>query len=102
MTGNAPWIIPLLVALTGPVFLLIRSARQFSGQIATTDAAKLWDESTRMREEYLSRIRELTEVIRHHEARIAVLEDQNDLLEKENRNLENVVDKLKREFGVRT
>ncbi len=93
------WLVPLLVGLTGPVFLLIRSARQFSGQIATTDASKLWDEANSIRQEYRDRIAALNEVIARHEGRIRVLEAANEQLEKENRNLENVIEKLTREVG---
>jgi hypothetical protein len=70
------WLIPLLGILIGPVFLLLRAARQFSGQVATTDASKLWDEANAMRAEYKARITELNEVVKQRETYIADLEQE--------------------------
>lgn len=98
---NIPTWAPVLAAAVTPVFLLLQAYRRFSGQIATTDAAKLWDESTRMRQEYRARISELNKLIDFREGRIAELEKRNEALEKENNNLLNVITKLEKDLRRR-
>jgi peptidoglycan hydrolase CwlO-like protein len=95
-----PWIVPLLVGQSAPVLLYLSAARRLSGRIATTDASKLWDEANQIREDYRARIKELNEVIGRCEARIDSLETRNDMLAKENNNLQNVIGKLEKELRL--
>jgi len=98
---NPALIIAISAAIIGPLLTYLSSARRLSGRITTSEAASLWQESSSIREDYRTQIKALNRIIARCESRITELEKINKELNRENNNLINVVDKLRREISLR-
>lgn len=77
-------LVPLAVALVAPVGAYVLAARRMSGKIATSDAARLWDESRDIRDDYRQRLLSAAERHVALEQRVATLEGKNNELVREN------------------
>jgi chromosome segregation ATPase len=78
----------LIVGIVGALGAYLAAARRFSGKIASSDAAQLWQESASIREDYRARIATL-------ESRVGVVETQNSDLANVNSDLVQQVRDLK-------
>ena len=83
----------LVAAVVGPLVAYLGASRKLSGKIGTSEAADLWAESSRIRDDYRSRITELA-------ARIAALEATNDALVSENRDLRKRLEDCERSLPL--
>lgn len=75
---------PVLIAVLGTLGLLITGTsgyliarRNTSGNVATSDAAKLWDESNAMRQELRNEVVELRGKVDNFDGQMTVLKEQN-------------------------
>lgn len=90
-------LVPIIVALAGPIFAYLAAARRLSGKITTTDASKLWDEAGNLRKEYKTELNELRVIVSKLRDSVKDLEAQNDILHLENGELRLEVTKLRAE-----
>jgi len=90
----AVWI-PLAVAIVAPLGAYILAARKMSGKVATSDADALWREASAIRDDYRNRITLANDRQAALEARVALLEGQNNDLVKENYELKIEISGLK-------
>ena len=97
MSGNAAWIVPIVVALIAALGTYLGIVRRASGKIATTEAAKLWDEAGNLREVYRKEIDRLQGKIDEIEGRLTTLEVENSDLREKNLRLEKENVKLHEE-----
>lgn len=84
-------VIGLIVGISAPLVSFIIAARRFSGKIQTTEAAALWEEAGKLREEYRLESAGLRARLVACEGRIAELEHINHELLKERDGLEKRV-----------
>lgn len=89
---DAAAIIALVAAFTTPLLGYLVATRRLSGRIATSEATDLWKEASKMREDYLKRIDQLTMLVQTCQARIEELERRNDQLHRENSDLRETVE----------
>ena len=85
----AIWLVPIVVALIAPLVAYLGIARRLSGRIATSDAAKLWEEARLMREEYRTRALECEQEVKRLRNEIQTCTTRNTALRRENRELRN-------------
>lgn len=78
-----PSTIAIVVGLTAPLVSYLVAARRFSGKIETTEARDLWAESKAIRDWSQQRIDTLNGVVERLEARVELLEEENDALRAE-------------------
>lgn len=93
-------VIPLLGIFIGPIFAYLIAARRFSGRIASSDAASLWQESSNLRKEYKSEMDELRTIVTNLRSRVIDLEDKNEVLYLENGELRAEVSRLRKENSL--
>lgn len=77
----------LIGAVAGPLVTFLVAARRFGGRIDTTQAHDLWEESARIREWSSKRIDTLNNLVSRLETRIDGLEQENEQLRADNRDL---------------
>lgn len=85
-------LIPLAIALVGPLLAYLATVRRLSGKISSSAAEDLWAESRSIREDLQARNAFLTDKIVALEKRIEDLEERNRALYKENGNLTRTVE----------
>lgn len=69
-----------------------------SGQIRTSEAEALWEESRDIRKEYRERLQAVEQRNRELEERVAKCEDLNNILGMDNRQLRDANSRLEREL----
>ena len=85
-------IIPIIVAVVGPLGAYLVAARRMSGQVKTSDASDLWREAGEMRSEYRTQLGEANAKIIGLEAQITAL--RNTVIE-----LQGTIEKLRGAVG---
>jgi chromosome segregation ATPase len=90
-------IVALVVATVGPLVAYLGASRKLSGKIGTSEAADLWAESSRIRDDYRDRLDKSNLRQAACEERIAKLETDNTGLVRENYELRIRIDVLERE-----
>jgi hypothetical protein len=97
MRMNAPLIAAVIAATVGPLLAYIAATRKLSGKIATSEAADLWAESGKIREDYRNRLGHADLRAAALEERVARLEHRNSELARENFDQARRIDTLERE-----
>lgn len=87
--GNGAAVVIALVAALGS-FLAV--ARRLSGKIATSEATSLWEESSKLRQEYKDEIRQLRGDLHDCVLRVGHLEEKNRSLSRENADLRRTIE----------
>lgn len=77
---NNGLIVALIIAVIGPLFAYLAAARKLSGKIETSEAADLWEEAARLRQEYKDEIRELREQLDNCSNEIKKMKEENKML----------------------
>jgi FtsZ-binding cell division protein ZapB len=90
-------VVALVVATIGPLVAYLGASRKLSGKIDTSEAADLWLESSRIRDDYRNRLDKANVRIVELETRVAHLEGENNSLVRENISLHARIDTLERE-----
>jgi TolA-binding protein len=101
MNGATPIIIPIAVAIVTALGAYLASVRRLSGKIGTSEAEDLWAESASMREDYRERLLLADQRIRVLEDKVAKLEDLNQLLNLDNRDLRAQLNDCQRILGAK-
>ena len=89
-------IMATFVALAGPLVAYLKFARKASGRIATTEAADLWEEAGKLRQEYRDQVLRLQDALDACEIRISELKLDNARLHQENLELKKSLEELRR------
>jgi chromosome segregation ATPase len=97
VNGAAPIIIPIAVAIVTALGAYLASVRRLSGKIGTSEAEDLWVESASMREDYRGQLDLAQQRVQKLEARVDKLEDLNQLLSLDNRDLRSQLSDCQRE-----
>ena len=92
-------LIPIGVAFVTALGAYLASVRRLSGKIGTSEAEDLWAESASIREDYRVRINIAEERARRLEERVDKLEDLNQLLSLDNRDLRMQLSDCQREMS---
>jgi len=79
-----PVLLGVVLAAFAGAFTYLGIVRKLSGRIQTTEAAQLWAEADRMRQEYREEIARLQAVVDRYEKRLVEVEQRNTKLAKEN------------------
>jgi predicted nucleic acid-binding Zn-ribbon protein len=94
---NPALVIALAAAVIGPLVAYLGASRKLSGKIGTSEAADLWAESGKIRDDYRARIDVANVRQAELESRVARLEGENNTLVRENISLHARIDTLERE-----
>jgi regulator of replication initiation timing len=85
-----------VASVVGALIAYVVANHRFSGQVETSEAKDLWNESREIRRDYLRRIEELNDVVRKCSERIDELEERNQRLYLENGNLKRMIEQHER------
>lgn len=97
MADSNAWLVPIIVALVAALGTYLGVARRTSGRIGTTEASKLWDEATNLRQVYWAEIARLREEIAGLEAELRECEKVVDEQRVELRQIARKNDELERQ-----
>ena len=97
---NPAVIVPIAVAIVGPLITYLITVWRMSGQIGTSQAGDLWEESRSIRDDYHRRLQESDLRTRDLEARMARLEGENNALLHENIELRQKVVRLETTISI--
>lgn len=86
-------VVSLLVAGIGGFIAFVHTGKRLSGKIDTSEASHLWEESSKLREEYRSRLVDTDVRQAKLEERVAGLEAANNLLVRANMQYEHAAQK---------
>lgn len=93
-------LIPVTIALVGPIGAYLVASRRLSGKIGTSEAGDLWKESQSIRNDYRDRLGVADDRTRDLEKRVAKLEELNNDLVRENIHCRGEVAELKATISV--
>lgn len=91
---TAALIVGLLGVILGPLVAYVVASRKLSGKIATSEAADLWAESSRLREDYRKQLARSEQRVTQLQARVDEQDERIEALETENRELHQLVVEL--------
>jgi chromosome segregation ATPase len=92
-------LIPIGVAIVTALGAYLASVRRLSGKIGTSEASDLWEESASIREDYRTRLNFAEARAIRLEERVDKLEDLNQLLSIDNRDLRIKLGECERELA---
>ena len=88
--------VPVAVALVTAFGAYLASVRKLSGKIGTSEASDLWEESADIRKDYRAQLLMEQQRTARLEQRVDKLEDVNNLLTLDNRDLRTRLDECQR------
>lgn len=88
----------VMVAAISALVTYLVAARGLSGKIKNSDAQELWAESRSIREWSTSRVKDLNEHVDELEKRLAIIEQANSELAKENRDMSRTIYECRNEI----
>jgi predicted RNase H-like nuclease (RuvC/YqgF family) len=97
---SLPLIIAVIAAVSAPIGAYLVAARQFSGKVQTSDAAKLWEESRAIRDWATNRMKDLSAHVDKLEERVRELEEHNGSLTVENLRLHRELEECKQKLSA--